>query len=351
MYEINGVIHIHTKYSDGSGSVKDIVKAASEVDLDFIMLTDHNTLAAKEEGNEGWQKNVMVIVGYELNDEDDKNHYLVFGLDELPPKPFIAKNYVKFVNKNGGLGFIAHPNEKRKHLEKHPPYPWTDWEVEGFTGIELWNHMSEWMEGLTDSNKFNRLIHPLKSIKSPSEDTLKLFDDLNNSGPVVGIGSVDAHAHKQDLMGFLNLEIFPYKVLFKSIRTHILLPDKLGKRTDKYFEKQKKDILSSLKKGHCFVSNYYHGNAKGFRFFATGKKKRYIMGDTFEIKKGEIIMLEALSPFKGDIYLIKDGEKIFHVNGLEMTYDCKKPGNYRIEIFKEKQAWIYSNHIRIQEKK
>jgi hypothetical protein len=347
MFEYKGVIHIHSTYSDGSGSVTDIVKAASEVDVDFILLTDHNTLQAQTDGCEGWHDELMLIVGYELNDKDDKNHYLVFGLNELPENYDNAKTYVDFVEKKNGIGFIAHPLEKRKNLKQHPAYPWTDWDINNYTGIEIWNHMSEWVEGLTENNKVNRLIHPLKSINAPSRDTLKLWDRVNRVRPVPAIGSVDAHAYKQDLGGFFNLEIFAYKILFKSIRTHVLLDDDLGVKKRHKFEKQKKEILNALKNGHSFVANYYHGDAKGFRFSAQVKKKKFIMGDTICKEKNDVVNLSVQVPLGGEIRLLKNGEIIQEENGMELLYNTRDFGNYRVEVYKGKKGWIYSNNIRI----
>jgi hypothetical protein len=351
LIEYIGVIHIHTRYSDGTGSVEDIVKAASELNLDYVIISDHNTLMAKEEGYEGMHKNVMVIVGYELNDTEDLNHYLVFDLDKMPRKPYKAKNYVNFVRQNNGIGIIAHPHEKRNKLKMHPAYPWVEWDLDNFDGIEIWNHMSEWVEGLDENNKFNRFIHPLKSIKSPPQETLDLWDELNMTRSVIAIGSVDAHAFKQDVMGFINLEIFPYKVMFKSVHTHILIDESKDKEKKYNFQTKKKLLFNAIRHGHCFIANSYHGNAKGFRFSGTLGKKVFMMGDTIEKAPDETVLLEILCPLEADIYLLKDGKRISHTKGLEMHSDIKEPGAYRIEVYKKKKkAWIYSNHIRIIEK-
>ena len=103
MHEYTGAIHMHSVYSDGSGKVEDIVSDANEVGLDYIMLTDHNTLRALKEGYEGWHGNTLLLVGCEINDKENKNHYLAFGIDETystrlsakcsdtPPRPFSRK--------------------------------------------------------------------------------------------------------------------------------------------------------------------------------------------------------------------------------------------------------------------
>ena len=54
MFEYVGALHMHSTFSDGSGEVKDIAKYAGEIGLDYIILTDHNTLHALKEGFEGW---------------------------------------------------------------------------------------------------------------------------------------------------------------------------------------------------------------------------------------------------------------------------------------------------------
>ena len=37
-----GVIHVHTRASDGSGTVADVMAAAEKDNLSFIAITDHN---------------------------------------------------------------------------------------------------------------------------------------------------------------------------------------------------------------------------------------------------------------------------------------------------------------------
>ena len=128
LHEYVGVIHIHSTYSDGSRPIPEIAKIASEVDLDFLMFTDHNTLQSKRDGLEGWYDGVLVVIGYEINDADDQNHYLAFNLDEELPQSLTPLEYVNEVNRHGGYGIIAHPDEKRSAMKKYPPYPWKVWE-------------------------------------------------------------------------------------------------------------------------------------------------------------------------------------------------------------------------------
>jgi len=347
MFEYVGALHMHSIYSDGSGEAKDIAKFASEVGLDYIILTDHNTLRALKEGYEGWYNNTLLLVGCEINDRQNKNHYLAFGIKEAYSTRLSAEEYVRRVREDGGIGFIAHPHEKRTHMKEHPPYPWIDWDVDGFTGIEIWNHMSEWMENLNEQNKYQSFLHPLKTISAPNKKTIDIWDKLNLKKRVVGIGGVDAHAHKYNLLGFLEVEIFPYKVLFKSIRTHILTQEEIKKgRSSDAVERAKKIIYNSFEKGLCFIGNDYHAESKGFRFFAQAGKKIYNMGDT--IDKHEKIKLTVLVPsVKGEIRLIRNGKQIDSVENHEAEFVVSAKGTYRVEVYLNDKAWIFSNHIRI----
>lgn len=347
MFEYVGALHMHSVYSDGSGEVEFIVKAASEVGLDFIILTDHNTLRALNDGYEGWTKNTLLLVGCEINDKNNINHYLAFGIKEAYSTRLSAKQYVKMVNESGGIGFIAHPHEKRTHMKEHPPYPWTDWDVEDFTGIEVWNHMSEWMENLTEQNKYQAFLHPLRSIIAPPAETIKVWDELNLKRRVVGIGGVDAHAHKYNLLGFLEVEIFPYKVLFKSIRTHILTNNEIKKgKGEKVINTAKKQVYKALGEGRCFFANDYHNESKGFRYFAKASSKVYQMGESVPVSKN--VHLKVYLPVsKAEIKLIHNGKIVNSLEDNEAEFIVNKKGVYRVEVYLNKKAWIFSNHIRV----
>ncbi|MCB2206369.1 CehA/McbA family metallohydrolase [bacterium] len=347
MHEYIGAVHIHSKYSDGTGEISDIARAASEVGLDFLMLSDHNSLRPKKDGHEGWTDNVALLIGYEINDRDDRNHYLAFGLDKEVGVRIGAKEYVRRVNEQGGIGFIAHPDEKRNSMPEHPPYPWTDWDVEDFTGIEIWNHMSEWMEGLTEENKFQRFIHPLRSITAPPPETLARWDALSRSRRVVGIGGTDAHAHKADVMGFFDVEVFPYKVMFKSVHTHVLLDEPLRKGDAAHFEEDKWRIYEALRKGRCFVANSYHADPRGFAFFATTATESWQQGDEIEFPGEGKLALHVETPHRARLRLFCNGELVREKDSREMVQPVHAPGAWRVEAWLEDKGWIFSNHIRI----
>jgi len=83
MCELCGAMHLHTTFSDGSVDFPALIACAKEVDLDFIVVTDHLSLKGREMGYEGFSDDLFVFVGYEHNDVDNLNHYLVLGTENV----------------------------------------------------------------------------------------------------------------------------------------------------------------------------------------------------------------------------------------------------------------------------
>ena len=100
-----GAIHLHTRYSDGSGKVHDIIKAAQNAGLDYIIISDHGELLPEQIRFRGWHKNVLVIYGVELSAcFFGRRHFLALGVDSHLPyhkKPFEQK--LVDIERDGGF--------------------------------------------------------------------------------------------------------------------------------------------------------------------------------------------------------------------------------------------------------
>jgi hypothetical protein len=345
-YEYVGVMHIHSKDSDGTKSIPEIAKIGNELGLDFLFFTDHMTLKSLHLGREGWYGKSLAIIGYEIHDKDNKNHYLAFDIPEVLPGELSAQEYVKMVKEEGGFGIIAHPDEIRKAIPQFPSYPWTAWDAQGFDGIEIWNQMSEWMEKLTKINQLKMIISPRSALFSPTQRILGKWDELNKERKVVGVGGVDAHAHPIEI-GPFKITIFPYKVQFQSIRSHILLDKPLSED----FQTARRQIFCALKNCNVFCSHFRWGDAKGFSFFAQSKTGIAKMGD--EINLEDKVKFTVQTPRDAGISLFCDGELVKEAVGNRLDYQVKDKGNYRVEAFRKssrcfaKKGWIFSNHIRV----
>ena len=339
-YEYSGSIHIHSNFSDGLRPVHEIVELAAQCGLDYLLFADHMTLEPLKQGCEKWYGDVLAIIGYEINDPNNINHYLAFGLTDILPPELTAQEYVRQAHDGGAVGFIAHPDEKRPAMPEFPPYPWTAWDAEGYDGIEIWNHSSEWLEKLTPRNKYLHVLHPLKYLRGPEPETLERWDRLNREKCVAGIGGIDAHAYPYRV-GPLTIYIFRYKVLFHGIRTHILTADPLPKDV----AAAKTMVLDALKGARCYISNHRWGDARGFRFEALAGGSVYNMGDT---ASGSGVELKVVAPQPGKITLLRDGVPVQTVKGKELNWTVTDEGAYRVEVRRKHKPWIYSNHIRVR---
>ena len=79
-------LHMHTTYSDGSGTHADLCRAALKTGVDVLLVTDHNVWVQGVDGycRDG-NKRILIIACEEIHDQDrdpQKNHLLVFGADQ-----------------------------------------------------------------------------------------------------------------------------------------------------------------------------------------------------------------------------------------------------------------------------
>lgn len=342
LYQYNGLIHVHSTYSDGQKSIKEIAEIANELDVDFLFITDHNTMQGKLDAHEGWYGKLLLGIGMELNDEKDENHLLALGLNQPVNHRVSAHEYACKVRDQGGIGIIAHPDENRKHIADYPPYPWTIWESDCFQGIEIWNQMSEWMEGLTHWNKYWRVLHPRRSIIAPKRQTLQRWDAISQTRKLVGIGGVDAHGYIHRLLGMFSLRIFRYKVSFRTIRTHVLTSEPLPKND---YKKALHLVLDAIRSARCYVSHRYLGSAHDFRFTASNPNGTAQMGEELSMADENTLIVHNPEPALSR--LIHNGRLISKMEGSELKFKVDRPGVYRIETYKNGKAWIFSNHIRL----
>jgi predicted metal-dependent phosphoesterase TrpH len=99
---------MHTNYSDGTGTVEELARAAKQAGLQWIIITDHDDLRAAPAA--GWLHDVLVIVGHEIT--PDRNHFLALNINEVIDNTLSPQQFVDQVYERGGFGIIAHPMSK-----------------------------------------------------------------------------------------------------------------------------------------------------------------------------------------------------------------------------------------------
>ena len=83
MHELIVNLHNHTRFSDGTGSHKEIGKAALDAGLDVVILTDHNVyVKGIDQYLQNGNHKLLLLVGEEVHDQDrqpQKSHLLVLN--------------------------------------------------------------------------------------------------------------------------------------------------------------------------------------------------------------------------------------------------------------------------------
>ncbi|MCP4361088.1 MAG: CehA/McbA family metallohydrolase [Chloroflexi bacterium] len=362
LVELVGNMHMHTPYSDGEMWHAEIAEEAIAAGLDFIIVTDHNVWV---DGVEGYYENksgrVLLLTGEEIHNTRRKpqaSHLLVYGTErELSPCAADPQQLINAVREAGGYCFLAHPHEKDCRLFPHPNLGWHDWEIEGYTGLEIWNYMSSFVCRLADAleklpleigvlDKLTAVrvaLNPEKHITFPEPDTLALWDELLAQGKQISaIGNSDAHGTPMSL-GPIRRIIYPYETLFRAINTHILLPALLTGDV----ARDKQQILQAIGRGHSWVAYDLPHSTKGFCFSGHGLNKG-TMGNRVQMNGSAT--LQIVTPTRANIKLIRHGEVVAAIeNEVNLTHTPTEPGAYRVECtvpyLGQERGWIYSNPI------
>jgi hypothetical protein len=337
-YQAPGALHMHTFFSDGTGSVQDLARAARQCGLEWIWVTDHDTMAGKPE--EGIIDGIVTLVGYEITPE--RNHFLVGDVDELIARDLPPAEYVAEVGRRGGIGIIAHPDEWATN-EYTEPYRWDDWSQRGFTGIELWNYMSDWIEHYTPGRKYLHYFFPSVALKGPTPDTIRWWDELQVEGArPTGVFGVDVHARRVQRLG-REWTVFSYEHCFSTLVNYLQLDEPLSKQ----FEQAEAQIWSAIRHGRVIMANQAQGSAAGATFLARprGGGQTVTCGD--EIALGDGIRLEFACPQEAELRLYRNGTLIKSATHTQsLGFDCESPGHYRVEAHR-RALWIMTNPIHV----
>lgn len=166
-----GELHCHTYHSDGDSAPLELVRAAQALGLDFLAITDHNTLSHLIDLAAIDTPNLILIPGVEITTY--KGHWNVWGdsgwIDFRTLTPERMESAIQVARERGYLTSCNHPR----------PYgpPWEFEDVTGSHCLEVWN--GPWAI-------FNAV-------------SLAYYEKRLNAGQqVVAVGGSDAHRLRAD---------------------------------------------------------------------------------------------------------------------------------------------------------
>ncbi|MBV9240942.1 MAG: hypothetical protein JO314_02945 [Acidobacteria bacterium] len=355
--EYVGLLHVHSVHSgELSDAYDEMIDAACENQLDFVVLTEHystafDTSAATLNGNYG---SLLFVAGNEVNSRPGDRYLMVPGGSEASDYRLLpSKDVVDRIHAKGGLAVLAYP-------EKYEA-----WEAP-FDGIEVANlntilRTANPLAAALDYLWSGHVDRPLMIARylKRTDENLKRFDDIATQRKIFMTGGPDAHS----AIGFhlfgdelgehlLGVKLDPYVDTFRLVRLHVLT----------YKPLDRDSLIEAMKNGAFFVGFDVLGDSRGFSFTAESDGKTSPTGTEIAsaATKGNIldfgVKFHVASPIASRIVLLKNGEKIAetsHAN--ELTFDSTTPGEYRVEVYREglgsdfdNAPWILSNPIYIR---
>lgn len=339
LYEYRLALHVHSRYSDGSGTPMEIIREAQASGIDVVWLTDHNTLEAALVPGPGYYGHVLFLVGAEIS--PPQNHLLVFGVDRLPVSDMPWAEIVEQINRDQGLSFVAHPDDPGNPFLRLPSYRWTEQSVRGFTGLEVWNHISHWARHIRGlSTGLWAAFHPWWHIDRAPEENLRLWDRLGQTERVVGIGGVDAHAVPIGKRPLKRM-VFSYRLSFQTIRTHVYTRTPLSGewRVDQQL------LLGAMRAGTVAIVNVREGTETGFRFWGESRGAVIPMGGGCPFFPD--IRIRGVSPVPVHWEIYGNGTLDGMQEGTLLEYKVPRPGVWRVALVRPRshRVWIYGNPI------
>jgi PHP domain len=348
--DVSCLVHVHSTYSDGTATVDEIVAAAAALDADLVVLTDHDTLAARRDGWEGRHAGVVVLVGTEVSPR--AGHYLAFGVDrEIPHAGRSARDIADAVRLAGGVGFAAHPFSRGGHMIAPAlarrivrPHGWLALDdPRGCDGIELWSLTTDAAEGWhTPAEALRWLRDPGTAIAAgPPAEHLRRWDALSAQRRVPAIGGLDGHQPGLRI-GRRALSPLSHRRTFGLLRTHLLCERPLTgvPRTDW------RTVLGALGTGAAWLACPHVAPAAGARLWAQRADGGVVaMGG--EAPCGPCLLHVRL-PRAAELTVVRDGAPWRRARAAALDLDIEARGVYRLEARIDGRLWLLSNPVHLR---
>ena len=335
---VSGVAHVHTTHSDGSGILEDVQSAAANSDLDFLIVTDHNTLSGKPK--EGYNETgLLTIIGSEIS--TNEGHILAVGLPVHAYRFSVdGLDTLEDISDSGGLAFAAHPEHPRDGLR------WTGWDLPGNWGVEVVNGDTQWRAAGLSNLVFSTLIYPfnptyalLRLMTRPS--ALKSWDQTLITRHATALAGADAHGPRQ-ITGPLRLPLPSYKTLFGLVKNHVLLDQPLSGSAVPDIGA----VLNALEQGRNYIGIDGLAPADGFYFVAESNGRTDTMGETVAPANDLLLRAGGALPTDAVVRLLRNGQEVA-TSSPPLEFSAPETGIYRVEVHLPGWPipWILSNPI------
>ena len=288
-----GDFHSHTVHSDGHNTIDEYAVEASRVGLDFLAITDHNTVSHFEEIAERPPGDVLLIPGEEVT--TFWGHANVWGVggwvDFRATDDESMHRVMEWVHERGGLFSPNHPKVSAG-------YPWEFDGVRDYRIVEAWQ--GAWRFHNTESLAFWE-------------------ERLNAGARVVAVGGSDCHSIPPAVF------IHPWTVGTPCTWVFAQGPDEAA-------------ILDGVRAGHVFLSEDTTGPF--LELTASCEGGSFMTGDAIDAKPGSTVRfgLRYRGPAEKKLRLLRNGQVWQQVVAeredvtVEFDLTLDEPGYVRADV-------------------
>jgi hypothetical protein len=349
---VRGAIHIHTRRSDGSGTVDEVAGAAARAGLNFVILTDHGD-GTREPEPATYKHGVLCIDAVEISTTG--GHVVALA---LPRTSYSlggeTRDVLEDIARLGGISIAAHPSSSRPQLQ------WTDWNLKP-DGLEWVNADSEWRDEPVRAFARTLLTYPfrrpetLATLLDRPEESLHRWDAITAQRKVVAVAGADAHARipltsvRDPYNARVSLHVPGYEQIFRTFS--IGLPDVMltgESKTDAGL------VLDAIRHGRVFSSIDALAGPVAFAFAASNASRAVSMGEEVFAKGALAFQVKSNAPEGVSVSLLRDGRPVHTMSGSHLEYESSDAGVYRAEMHwpgapgAPSIPWVVSNPIYVR---
>lgn len=329
--EARGVFHVHTRRSDGTGTVEEVAAAAARAGLQFVIYTDHGD-ATRQPDAPVYRSGVLCIDAVEISTTG--GHYAALGLGAAPyPLAGEPQDVADDVRRMGGFGIVTHPLSPKADLA------WRGWDV-AFDGIEWLNGDSVWRDAPLSRLARAGWTYPFRPLASLARlyqrpGALTSWDSLTRGRRVVVLAGTDAHARlgfREGAEPYANpvyLRLPSYEAAFEMASLRVRLTTPLTRSAARDAE----SILTSIRNGHLHTVVDALAQPAAFEMTATSGTGTAGEGDILPFTDPVVVRVRANIPGGGWIVLFRDGVQVHRVAVGDLVYASDRPGGYRAEVW------------------
>jgi len=326
---IRGAIHVHTRRSDGTGTVDEVAAAARRAGLQFVIFTDHGD-GTRGSDTPVYRNGVLCIDAVEIS--TNGGHVVALGLPQSEyPLAGEVGDVIEDIRRMGGMSIAAHPDSPRAELR------WSDWNAR-VDGVEWLNGDSQWRDEGWGTLARALFTYPfrgaatLATLLDRPDDLLNRWDTLTVNRSVVAVAAADAHARVGpggDPYGrSLSLHLPSYEQIFRAfsislpqVQLHGNAPEDAGV------------VLGAIRAGRLFSTIDALASPAVFAFSAVSGTHQAVMGDRLPLDGPVMLRVETNGRDGAIITLLAEGKTV--ASGAPPVLEYAAPATaavYRVEI-------------------